>query len=140
MCTSPELFAAYHVLRRLLVPRHPPCALCSLIFVLGMISHPPNSNEIESFLRFFDLSILNENWFSIFTRCHCFLLESFDLMFVCNFQGASIPFCKNSRQPPAFPYRLQYSIIGRPGLNHRVRDGNGCDPRTYRRREKSVRS
>ncbi len=32
------------------------------------------------------------------------------------------------RQPPALPYRLQYSTIGRLGLNHRVRDGNGCVP------------
>ena len=31
MCGSPGLFAAYHVLLRLLVPRHPPCALCCLI-------------------------------------------------------------------------------------------------------------
>src|SRR5262244_552284 len=30
VCRSPELFAAYHVLHRLLVPRHPPCALSSL--------------------------------------------------------------------------------------------------------------
>jgi hypothetical protein len=27
ICTSPELFAAYHVLHRLQEPRHPPCAL-----------------------------------------------------------------------------------------------------------------
>ena len=27
ICSSPKLFAAYHVLHRLLVPRHPPCAL-----------------------------------------------------------------------------------------------------------------
>ena len=30
ICFSPQLFAAYHVFRRLLVPRHPPCALISL--------------------------------------------------------------------------------------------------------------
>ena len=30
MCSSPKLFAAYHVFHRLLVPRHPPCALSSL--------------------------------------------------------------------------------------------------------------
>ena len=30
ICSSPWLFAAYHVFRRLLVPRHPPCALSSL--------------------------------------------------------------------------------------------------------------
>ena len=30
ICSSPWLFAAYHVFLRLLVPRHPPCALISL--------------------------------------------------------------------------------------------------------------
>ena len=30
MCSSPQLFAAYHVFLRLSVPRHPPCALFSL--------------------------------------------------------------------------------------------------------------
>ena len=43
------------------------------------------------------------------------------------------PVCSNSirnlsRQPPAFPCRLQHSIIGRLRLNHRVRDGYGCFP------------
>ena len=30
ICASPRLFAAYHVFLRLLVPRHPPCALSCL--------------------------------------------------------------------------------------------------------------
>ena len=30
ICSSPKLIAAYHVFHRLLVPRHPPCALYSL--------------------------------------------------------------------------------------------------------------
>ena len=30
ICSSPKLFAAYHVFHRLLVPRHPPCALTTL--------------------------------------------------------------------------------------------------------------
>ena len=30
MCSSPKLFAAYHGFHRLLVPRHPPCALTTL--------------------------------------------------------------------------------------------------------------
>ena len=30
ICGSPKLIAACHVLRRLLMPRHPPCALCRL--------------------------------------------------------------------------------------------------------------
>ena len=30
ICSLPQLIAAYHVFRRLSVPRHPPCALCIL--------------------------------------------------------------------------------------------------------------
>ena len=33
MCSSPRLIAACHVLHRLLMPRHSPCALISLTFV-----------------------------------------------------------------------------------------------------------
>ena len=33
ICSSPQLFAAYHVFLRLLVPRHPPCALFCLTSV-----------------------------------------------------------------------------------------------------------
>ena len=32
ICQSPRLIAAYHVLRRLPEPRHPPCALCNFFF------------------------------------------------------------------------------------------------------------
>ena len=34
ICSSPKLFAAYHVFLRLLVPRHPPCALLRLTFLV----------------------------------------------------------------------------------------------------------
>ena len=32
ICSSPKLIAAYHVFHRLLVPRHPPCALIACPF------------------------------------------------------------------------------------------------------------
>ena len=38
------------------------------------------------------------------------------------------PFFSFIRQPPALPYRLQYSTIGRLSLNLRVRDGYACFP------------
>ena len=38
-------------------------------------------------------------------------------------------------QPPALPHRLQCSTIGRFGLNHRVRDGNGCFPKAHRHQQ-----
>ena len=37
ICSYPRLIAAYHVLHRLPVPRHPPCALCSLTNTLLII-------------------------------------------------------------------------------------------------------
>ena len=41
ICSSPKLFAAYHVFHRLLVPRHPPCALLRLTF-----PRPPFSRRL----------------------------------------------------------------------------------------------
>ena len=38
MCSLPQLIAAYHVLRRLPVPRHPPDALCNLTKLLRNLS------------------------------------------------------------------------------------------------------
>src|SRR5215217_2874835 len=40
---SPRLIAAVHVLHRLLVPRHPPCAL----LILTVIRHPIDARSIE---------------------------------------------------------------------------------------------
>ena len=34
ICSSPQLFAAYHVFHRLSVPRHPPCALIILTLII----------------------------------------------------------------------------------------------------------
>src|SRR6266545_2746763 len=51
VCSSPRLIAAYHVLRRLPVPRHPPCALTRLISqCLGVIPQHHNT-PLVSFQR-----------------------------------------------------------------------------------------
>ena len=39
ICSSPKLFAAYHVFHRLLVPRHPPCALLRLTFRMYSVTY-----------------------------------------------------------------------------------------------------
>ena len=44
------------------------------------------------------------------------------------------------RQPPTFPHSRPCSILGRIGLNHRVRDGNGCFPYPHRHRNFSSSS
>ena len=49
--SSPELFAAYHVLHRLLAPRHPPCALRSLTFALSLASARASEEALSKHAR-----------------------------------------------------------------------------------------
>ena len=60
VCTSPWLFAAYHVLRRLREPRHPPYALTSPLLT-------------ESLLVFFSSAYLDV---SVQRVCDCFVMPS----------------------------------------------------------------
>src|SRR3546814_1056655 len=49
--SSPTLFAAYHVLHRLSVPRHPPNALIALDFSLKPVMYRDRSEEHTSELQ-----------------------------------------------------------------------------------------
>ena len=49
ICSSPQLFAAYHVFHRLLVPRHPPCALSCLTFLTVPIALETGSLHLSMF-------------------------------------------------------------------------------------------
>ena len=64
ICSSPQLFAACHVLHRLPVPRHPPCALLHLTKSVAWCAF------IRSFIRLFVLKLLVNFllflWFSRF--------------------------------------------------------------------------
>ena len=53
ICSSPKLFAAYHVFHRLLVPRHPPCALSRL--TIHKCCSVSSYGSLGSFLRVFSL-------------------------------------------------------------------------------------
>ena len=54
-CRSPQLFAAYRVLLRLLMPRHPSCALISLTYLfrimVSSLGHIFRCFPTEEFLR-----------------------------------------------------------------------------------------
>ena len=87
ICSSPKLFAAYHVFHRLLVPRHPPCALYSLTKMTstcgcGFLS---TIHSVGSFgLRFvtFDTS------FDVSLGCLDYSIEySIHFHSICGFQG-----------------------------------------------------
>ena len=55
MCRSPKLIAACHVLLRLLMPRHSPCALISLTFVRRNFISSPSARcaKLDPFRSFF---------------------------------------------------------------------------------------
>ena len=87
ICSSPKLIAAYHVLHRLLMPRHSPCALISLTFV--EIDEANSANPawltpcvIRSLASSFLLS--NQNpltlgfWFVKRTKARCSLRSLFN--------------------------------------------------------------
>ncbi len=57
VCHSPRLIAAYHVLRRLAMPRHPPCALSRLI-VSSFRSHALGGGPIAAGPPCFEMNLL----------------------------------------------------------------------------------
>ena len=54
-CHSPKLFAAYRVLHRLLMPRHPPCALISLNSLRRIMSCSHSLEELLLLRRSFEI-------------------------------------------------------------------------------------
>ena len=76
ICSSPWLFAAYHVFHRLLVPRHPPCALISLTFSQ---LHSVVTDGLLFLFSYCSILMLPSDVFSIF----------FGLISVFGFQGTT---------------------------------------------------
>ena len=61
VCSSPVLFAAYHVLRRLQKPRHPPFALVtfSLYEFPLFLNHMPSATALVIFTRCLEIAVPN---------------------------------------------------------------------------------
>ena len=70
ICISPQLFAAYHVFLRLLVPRHPPCALISLTIMQKQVFALQVCLQTCSFQHSFSQSErfwFSYGWYSVIT-------------------------------------------------------------------------
>ena len=70
ICSSPQLIAACHVLHRLLMPRHPPCTLSSLISFMWVIT-------LEKLISFYPFT--EKLKISFFFTHHCFALFNFQI-------------------------------------------------------------
>ena len=73
ICSLPQLIAACHVLRRLPVPRHSPCALLSLTFMLESCS---SCSKLYVTLSLFETGT-HSNFFTFACSRSVFLLFSF---------------------------------------------------------------
>ena len=71
VCTSPKLFAAYHVLHSLLEPRHPPFALLFLFLILFLQQLAPlqRNCRLELLLRvaLLTYNVSRQPWFLLVT-------------------------------------------------------------------------
>ena len=90
ICSSPQLFAAYHVLLRLLVPRHSPYALCSLTFLLRLnfVLLRQTSVKISSIYKCIISSIFL--CFPRTTRLYCAIFYG---SLLTNLQCLTLPLC-----------------------------------------------
>ena len=142
ICSSPALIAAYHVFHRLSVPRHPPCALCSMTTSLYSVTTMGRSFSLRKkcvckklilygLMSYHFQYVVFKVRLSRFKKLNLNCIMRIELML-------SIPiriiqyFLYKSWHPPTLPCRLQQSTIGRLCLNHRVRNGNGCAPQAHR--------
>ena len=98
MCAYPKLIAAYHVLHRLLMPRHSPCALCSLTYLVKI---------------FKVLHLISQR---IFLGLLLNMFEVIYYHFICNFQRTSFEkhgFSKLNRlvKPVSFEYEVNILLL-----------------------------
>ena len=91
ICSSPSLIAAYHVFLRLLVPRHPPCALISLTITLLHSVATVGRSELFSVcnLRYLCLLLNDFSFFLRIFRCAsdvlklaCAYILLYDILFL----------------------------------------------------------
>ena len=71
ICSSPQLIAAYHVLRRLPVPRHSPCALLSL--TMRYITYPSSELVMRESLLLHSTNIVVYPNILLFMGLHYFI-------------------------------------------------------------------
>ena len=80
ICSSPKLFAAYHVFHRLLVPRHPPCALSCLALPDTIALVPDGLGCCLVFVSQFAVSYYSASFSSLslrLTYSRCFVYAVF---------------------------------------------------------------
>ena len=69
ICTLPRLIAAYHVLRRLHEPRHPPCALSYFLYASARFQSRKARSPYFSCIVYMDFAVHAIRYFSYSLAC-----------------------------------------------------------------------
>ena len=123
-CGSPRLIAASHVLHRLLAPRHPPYALCSLTIKLTRHVAPALACRGSSLVRIIRLSTIRslEQNLRTTTRCKSFQLRN-GLPRVCQLlqlSKSATPGYRPGRSAPGETFEDFRSENKKPGVERRA--------------------
>ena len=98
ICSSPKLFAACHVLHRLLMPRHSPCALISLTYLVLELTSSHFSSNYAGSTEFFTQNCIYPNFLiKVSTICFCYIILFNDVpLLPCFFILLSVQFSRCS--------------------------------------------
>ena len=122
MCSSPRLFAACHVLRRLLMPRHSPCALFSLTCFWFSLFSLNYADNLQKFCKIVFTLLLESFPHFFYASSKCFHLSvallscfSFSVQFSrCSFR--SLLKADTNHQIPDRLYPSSREVVGPSGL------------------------
>ena len=128
MCSSPRLFAACHVLRRLLMPRHSPCALFSLTCFWFSLSSLNYADNLQKFCKIVFYPLIRKFSTFFYASSKCFhlsvaLLSCFS--FSVQFSRCSFRFllkADTNHQILIACIRIQKKWWAQVGSNHRPYD------------------
>ena len=117
ICSSPKLFAAYHVFHRLPVPRHSPCALVRLTFQTFSwnIWYPLDSLLPTKIIVTLPFEIV------IFLKKELTIIFVSQLLF--SFQGTSLVMFLKARSPETSIFITWWAKMD---SNHRPHDYQSC--------------
>ena len=129
ICSSPKLFAACHVLHRLLMPRHSPCALISLTWLQKKLHSTSSTLRRTSVpFRFFCRSVSNPlalgfetvKWFTIsgsleLCRFNRSCLTKLYLPFIKSFHNAVSIKVRFLQSRPLLPCFLHFPLFSFQG-------------------------
>ena len=109
ICSSPKLFAACHVLHRLLMPRHSPCALISLTYystitILVLLNYAGSTEVVYKivftlFKKFSTIKFLKCNLYDYALCCLAFTFSLLCSVFKVQIEGCTLKIeqCKKEK-------------------------------------------